>query len=153
MPEFGFVVAVPEGDDQEYRTSGNSLTAEQAVERCYSKYPEGRITRVLYGDVGDVDLSNPSGDTDDDSDEDTGVTSEAESSDESESDEAAEDDEAVSPPLNPSEFSVSDLTAEMDERDLSVAELEALLEAEQADDGGRKTAVAAIEEAIEDADD
>ena len=140
MPEFGFVVTVPSGDEQEYRTSGNSLSADEAVERCYSKYPQGRITRVLYGDVGDADLSPPEGnELDEVADEE---------------DDADSDDDATGvtvSPLNPSEFSVADLTEQMDERDLSVAELEALLEAERAG-GGRTTAVSAIEEAIEEAD-
>lgn len=144
MPEFGFVVSVPNGDEQEYRTSGNSLSAEEAVERCYTKYPDGRITRVLYGDVDGVDL-NPDGDFDSAAELDEAAD---------ETDEEDSDDDATGvteSPLNPSEFSVADLTDEMAERDLSVAELEALLEAEKAG-GERTTAVSAIEDAIEDAD-
>ncbi|AGC34335.1 hypothetical protein HSTV2_66 [Halorubrum sodomense tailed virus 2] len=139
MPEYGFVVTVPNGDEQEYRTSGASLDAEAAVERCYSKYPQGRITRVLYGDVDDADLTPPGEEPD-------------EAADEEDAEDDGDDATGVTEsPLNPADFSVADLTEQMNARDLSVAELEALLEAEQAD-GDRTTAVSAIEDAIEDAD-
>lgn len=129
MPEYGFVVTVPNGDEQEYRTSGNALGPEEAVERCYSKHPEGRITRVLYGDVNGVDLTNPDSDDGGDSDDElTGVTES---------------------PLDPSEYSVSDLEFYIENEPLSADELNALLEAER-DGKDRTTAASAIEAAIED---
>lgn len=179
MPEFSFEVEKPNGQTTEYLTRGNALTAEEAVARVYDRYPEGDITRQLYGgDVSEVDLSNPNA-TDSEA---TGVTHEAEA-DESESDEGADDadpttgesddssdesetpstdspdgddaeadDESmVPPPIDPAAFTVSDIRSELAERDLSPGQLRGLKVSEEGGEG-RVTVIREIDERLADAD-
>ena len=153
MPEFSFEVEKPNGKSTEYLTRGSALTAEEAVERVFERYPEGRIKRQLYGgDTSDVDFANPNL-SDDDSDA-TGVTSEAEADEEYEdelmevlADEPEDDESMVPPPIDPAGFTVSEMRSKLAERDLSKPQLRGLKISEEGGEN-RVTVIREIDERI-----
>jgi len=142
MPEFSFEVEKPNGKSTEYLTRGSALTAEEAVERVFERYPEGRIKRQLYGgDTSDVDFANPNL-SDDDSDE--------EHEDELMevlADEPEDDESMVPPPIDPTAFTVSEMRSELAERDLSKPQLRGLKVSEEGGEN-RVTVIREIEERL-----
>ena len=138
MPEFSFEVEKPNGKSTEYLTRGSALTAEEAVERVFERYPEGRIKRQLYGgDTSDVDFANPNL-----SDDDSGADSDEEREDEPEDDESM-----VPPPIDPTAFTVSETRSELAERDLSKPQLRGLKISEEGGEN-RVTVIREIDERL-----
>jgi hypothetical protein len=138
MPEFSFEVEKPNGKSTEYLTRGSALTAEEAVERVFERYPEGRIKRQLYGgDTSDVDFANPNL-----SDDDSGADSDEEREDEPEDDESM-----VPPPIDPAAFTVSEMRSELAERDLSKPQLRGLKVSEEGGEN-RVTVIREIDERL-----
>jgi len=134
MPEFSFEVEKPNGKSTEYLTRGSALTAEEAVERVFERYPEGRIKRQLYGgDTSDVDFANPNLSDDD--------------SDEEREDEPEDDESMVPPPIDPAAFTVSEMRSELAERDLSKPQLRGLKVSEEGGEN-RVTVIREIDERL-----
>jgi hypothetical protein len=138
MPEFSFEVEKPDGKSTEYLTRGSALTAEEAVERVFERYPEGRIKRQLYGgDTSDVDFANSNL-----SDDDSGADSDEEREDEPEDDESM-----IPPPIDPTAFTVSEMRSELAERDLSKPQLRGLKISEEGGEN-RVTVIREIDERL-----
>ena len=142
MPEFSFEVEKPNGKSTEYLTRGSALTAEEAVERVFERYPEGRIKRQLYGgDTSDVDFANPNL-----SDDDSGEEYEDELM-EVLADEPEDDESMVPPPIDPAGFTVSEMRSKLAERDLSKPQLRGLKVSEEGGEN-RVTVIREIDERL-----
>lgn len=146
MPEFSFEVEKPNGKSTEYLTRGSALTAEEAVERVFERYPEGRIKRQLYGgDTSDVDFANPNL-----SDDDSGAEAVEVLEDELMevlADEPEDDESMVPPPIDPAAFTVSEMRSELAERDLSKPQLRGLKVSEEGGEN-RVTVIREIDERL-----
>ena len=146
MPEFSFEVEKPNGKSTEYLTRGSALTAEEAVERVFERYPEGRIKRQLYGgDTSDVDFANPNL-----SDDDSGAEAVEVLEDELMevlADEPEDDESMVPPPIDPAAFTVSEMRSELAESDLSKPQLRGLKVSEEGGEN-RVTVIREIDERL-----
>jgi hypothetical protein len=146
MPAFSFEVENPNGKSTEYLTRGSALTAEEAVERVFERYPEGRIKRQLYGgDTSDVDFANPNF-----SDETSDAAADEEHEDElmeALADEPEDDESMIPPPIDPTAFTVSEMRSELAERDLSKPQLRGLKISEEGGEN-RVTVIREIDERL-----
>ena len=134
MDAYAFVVETADGDTVEYRTK--RCTATEAVERCRGKHPQGDILRTVQGDVSDVDFD---------------FTTRGDSPTEYAGDaNPTEDDPIETPPVDPTEMTVSEIEDALDDEDYdwNRPALLGLLRAER-NGQGRSTAEYAIESELE----
>ncbi|WP_372614455.1 hypothetical protein [Halomonas sp.] len=146
MPEYSFLVRKEDNTETEYRTRGNALSAQEAVDRTYERYPNGKIIKQLYGSpVPDsVDVLNPNLEGEQEADDDGDQTvAESVTEDGEEEDDAA----MVPPPIDPAEFTVKEVRAELAERDMSDGELRGLRVSEEGGEN-RVTVIDAIDDRL-----
>jgi len=157
MPHYRYI-----GPNDHYLDGGDTKLEPgdevELDEETVASFPE--FFERLDGAAGDTEpaTEDVQEDTGDAADQEDDVDEGAEDVDESSSDDVDEtaieesspdeaEAEVADPPLDPTQFSVDDLKTELDAGDFSDAELDALEDAERADDDPRTTALDAIEAA------
>lgn len=120
------------------------LEATDEIEAASATESEPEVEDVQEEPATDDGAEEPATD---DVDEDGAEDVDEVSTDDGAEEPADDGEEVAEPPLDPTQFSVDDLETELDAGDFSDAELDALEDAERADDDPRTTALDAIEAA------